>query len=348
MGKYTLARNVSWVGLLALSLVVAGCADNLAPGASTPSSSSAPGAAAQRTGARVAGTANVVYAGSLQLVNDEFLAPLFTKRTGLHYRGQGGGALGMAQLIKAKTLTPNVFESMGAAPVKLLMPKFTRYAIGYASSPLVVAYSPASPFAPQLRAIAAGKKPLRDLFLLMEHKGFHLGRTNPNTDPQGQAFILMVQLAVAAEHLPKGTAARILGGLTNPQQIFAEEAILSRLQAGQLDASSAFLSEAVQRRLPYIPLPNGINLGDPAFARQYRTQSIRLSGGQTVRGAPLEVYATTISGTPDQAAGRSFFSFLLSARGKSVLQKEGYRLVKPVVIGDRAAVPASVRKEIGR
>lgn len=330
-------------GLFALALVVTGCANSLS--AKSPAAAASSHASSARA---PAATANVAYAGSLQLVNDAFVAPLFTRATGIHYKGQGGGAFGVAHLIAARQLRPNVFESIGTAPVKLLVPTFTRFAIGYASSPLVVAYSPVSPFAPEFKAIAEGKKPLRDLFLLMEQKNFHLGRTNPNTDPQGQAFILMLQLANTYEHLPQGTASRILGGLANPSQIFAEEAILSRLQAGQLDASSAFLSEAVQRRLPYIALPSQINLGDPAFARRYRTQSIRLASGQVVRGAPLEIYATTISKTPDPAAGRSFLSFLLSPAGKKVFQKEGYTLTKPLVFGDVKAIPASIRKQIGR
>ncbi len=332
--------------LLAVSFIATGCANSLAAGASG-GGSSASGAADKAVG-KAAGMANIAYAGSLQLVNDEFVAPLFTRATGIHYRGQGGGAFGVAHMIAAGELTPNVFESIGTAPVKLLMPKFTRFAVGFASSPLVVAYSPTSPFAPEFRAIAAGKKPLRDLFLLMERRNFHLGRTNPNTDPQGQAFILMLQLANVYEHLPKGTAARILGGLANPRQIFAEEAILSRLQAGQLDAASAFLSEAVQRRLPYIALPAQINLGDPAFARAYRTQSLRLSNGQTVRGAPLEIYATTVGGTPDSAAGRSYLSFLLSPAGRKIFQKEGYTLTKPQIFGTAAAIPPGIRRQIAR
>ena len=343
--------------LLAVPFIVTGCANSLAAGGGGPAASSASGASGAKSAAagravttpgKTAGTANVAYAGSLQLVNDEFVAPLFTRATGIPYRGQGGGALGVAHMIAAGELTPNVFESIGTAPVKLLMPKFTRFAIGYASSPLVVAYSPTSPFAPELRAIASGRKPLRDLFLLMERRNFHLGRTNPNTDPQGQAFILMLQLANEYEHLPKGTAARILGGLVNPRQIFAEEAILSRLQAGQLDAASAFLSEAVQRHLPYIALPRRINLGDPAFAARYRTQSLRLSDGQIVRGAPLEIYATTVSGTPDSAAGRSYLSFLLSPAGRKIFQKEGYTLTKPQIFGAAAAIPPGVRKQIAR
>ncbi len=292
------------------------------------------------------GTANVAYAGSLQLVNDTELGPNFTHQTGIAYIGRGGGSFGVAHLISSDQITPNVFESVGVAPIQLLEPHYTSYAIGFASSPLVIAYSPTSPFAPTFKAIAQGKLPLKTLFTLMESKNFHLGRTNPNTDPQGQAFIMMMQLAVKYEHLPSGTSQKILGGTNNPNQIFSEESILSRLQAGQLDASSAFLSEVVQRHLPYISLPSAINFGDPADQSIYATTHLRLSDGKTVTGSPLEIYVTPVQHTPDAKAGVSFISYLLSKPGLAVYEKNGYELTPPVIYGNRSAIPMSILKEV--
>ena len=290
-----------------------------------------------------AGTADVAYAGALQVVNDQFLGPAFEHATGNHYRGRGGGAFGVAHLIATGEIHPNVFESMGTGPIKLLEPKFTRWSVALAANPLVIAYSPRSRWAPEFQAIAHGKKPLADLFRIMEQPGFHLGRTNPQTDPQGQAFIFMIHLARGYLHLPPGTATRILGGVNNPRQIFAEESILSHLQSGQLDASSAFLPEAIQRHLPYIRLPGRIDMGDPAYASLYRTQSLRLKSGTLVHGSPMVVYVTQITGTPDQTTGLAYLRFLFSPTGKHLLRQEGYLLVPPTIQGDKTAVPPSLR-----
>jgi molybdate/tungstate transport system substrate-binding protein len=286
-------------------------------------------------------TANVAYAGSLQLVSDQYLAPAFERTTGDHYRGRGGGSYGVAHLIAAREIQPNAFMSIGTGPLRLLQPRRVRFAIGFASAPLVVAFAASSPYAAQLRRIQQGREPLRNLFLLMARPGFQLGRTNPKTDPQGQAFIMMVHLALARYHLPASLAARILGPEQNPRQIFAEESILSRLQAGQLDASSAFLPEAVQRHLDYIALPPAINFGDPGLAHAYARATLSVNGG-VVHGAPLELYVAPLAGEPDAKAGTAWTRFMLSATARRILREEGYSITKPTLFGHLSAARAAL------
>ncbi|MDA8335789.1 MAG: extracellular solute-binding protein [Peptococcaceae bacterium] len=292
-------------------------------------------------------TADVAYAGSLQLVNSKYIHPAFTKATGSNYRGRGGGSLGLANQIKAGEIHPNVFESVGNAPIEGLEPRYTTWSVGFAATPLVLAYSPQSPYASRLKAIADGQKPLVDLFALMEQPGFHLGRTNPETDPQGQAFIIMLKLAAEKYRLPAGTVDKIIGTVNNPKQIFAETALESRLEAGQLDACSAFLSQAVQRKLAYIKLPDDINQGNPELAASYASQSVTLKNGKVVKGSPLVLYVTTIGGTPDQRAGVSFVKYLLSPAGLKTYQDQGYTLLpKKEVKGDVNAIPADIKSEL--
>ena len=131
---------------------------------------------------------------------------------------------------------------------------------------MVVAYNPKSKYASQFKAIADGKKPIRDLFTLLETPGLKLGRTDPNIDPQGRDFIFMLELAQKHYHLPADTVTKILGGPARHRpprpQIFAESSLDSTLQSGQLDAASAFITQAIELHLTYIKLPAAINLGD--------------------------------------------------------------------------------------
>jgi molybdate/tungstate transport system substrate-binding protein len=291
------------------------------------------------------GSANVAYAGSLEYLNEKVIGPAFSSKTGYGYQGQGAGSLALSQEIKAGEITPNVFESIGAAPITALGPSFTRWYLSVASSPIVVAYNKDSRYAKQLSAIARGKKPLADLFALMAQPRFLLGRTNPNTDPQGQAFYEMLELAQSYLHLPKGTAQKVLGPLNNPSQVFAETELEARLQAGQLDASSAFLSQAVQLHLPYVALPAAINFGSPSLATRYAKAALTLSDGMTVHGVPLIVDVTTI-GKTDAAAAQAFISYLLSSAGRHYLKAGGYQLIDPEVHG--TGVPSSVRRALAR
>jgi len=314
-----------------LALLVAAC------GTTTHAATSSTTTAGHRKG-RV----DVAFAGSLELLDNTVIGPDFERSTGYGYRGRGGGSFGLAHEITDGEIQPQIFESIGTAPIKLLVPEHTRWWIQLAASPIVLAYSPRSRFAPQLAAIAKGKRPLSDLFSVLASPGFRLGRTNPETDPQGQAFCEMVELATKRYHLPADTPARVLGGLENHQQIFAETALDSDLLAGEVDAASAFLSEAVQLHLPYVPLPRAIDFGDPSLAAHYATATLTLAGGKVVHGVPLVVDAT-ILGHPTPAA-TAFIDYLLSKAGRRAFQAGGYTLVPPVLGGPGAAhAPAAVR-----
>ncbi len=288
-----------------------------------------------------AGTANVAYAGSLQLLNNKTIGPTFARATGFSYEGRGGGSFGLSNEIVAGEIAPNVFESVGAGPIQPLMPKLTRWYVQFASSPIVVAYNPKTPYASELAAIAKGQKPLAALFSLMEQPGFLLGRTNPQTDPQGQAFYEMVELAQSQFHLPAETVTKVLGSPDNPSQVFAETTLESRLQAGQLYAASAFLSQAIQLHLPYITLPAEMNFGDPALASEYAAASLDLGSGHVVHGVPLVLDITTVGGQDAQAAD-SFVAYTLSPAGRRAMQAAGYTLLQPTVFGSRSAVPKGV------
>lgn len=338
-----LKRAGSAVRATAVMIALAGLAAAACGTSSPPPKSGTTGA----TG-KVTGTADVAFAGSLENLDEKSVGPAFTKATGYGYQGRGAGALALSQEISAGEISPNVFESIGGKPIEALEPKFTSWYVQFAASPIVVAYNPESPYAGQLRAIASGRKPLADLFALMQQANFRLGRTDPNVDPQGQAFIEMLMLARAQYHLPAAALAKILHGApgsANSPTIFDETALEPRLQAGQLDAASAYLSQAVQLHLPYITLPASINMGDPAQQAHYATASFTLANGKPAQGKPLTVTITVI-GSKDRAAADAFVAYVLSPAGLRLHKQGGYVLLKPAAFGDTAAVPAAVRKEL--
>lgn len=291
-----------------------------------------------------AGVADVAYAGSLEYVNERVVGPAFTRATGVRYLGRAGGSFGLAHDIQAGEITPNVFMSVGSAPIAELEPAATRWYVQLLASPLVVAYTRSGPYAAQLGAIAAGRRPLKSLFALLARPGFRLGRTNPDTDPQGQAFVEMVELAAQRYHLGPAAVGEILGPPTDSPEIFAETALDSQLQAGELDAASAFRSQAVQLHLPYVALPPAIDFGDPALAAEYAGAGMRLSSGVVVHGAPLTVDLTLI-GHPSPAA-IAFARFVLSPAGRALYARAGYELLPEMLVGPRRDVPAAVLAQL--
>lgn len=301
------------------------------------------GSAQEVTTSHAHETANVAYAGSLEYLNEHVIGPNFARTTGDGYEGRGGGSFGLAHDIIAGEISPNVFESIGGAPIADLEPRFTRWYVTVASSPIVLAYNPHASFAPRLAAIAAGRAPLTELFNILRSPGFLLGRTNPATDPQGQAFYEMVELATARYHLPASTPSAVLGSLENPSQVFSETSLEARLESGQLDAASAFRSQAIQLHLPYVALPAAIDFGDPADAATYASASLTLPNGTVVHGHPLTLAVTTL-GHHDQAAATAFVDYVIDGAGRKALAAGGYTLLRPTVTG--TGVPDVVRSAV--
>lgn len=284
--------------------------------------------------------ANVAYAGSLQLLNETTIGPAFVKATGYGYSGRGAGSFGLSKEISAGEISPNVFESIGSAPITQLEPSRTTWYVSFAASPIVVVYNPHTSYAPTLRLISQGKLPLSRLFQLFASKGFLLGRTNPNTDPQGQAFYEMIELGVRNLHLSQSLVRSDLGAVDNPAQVFSETSLEARLQAGQLDAASAFESQAIELHLPYISLPAAINFGTPSLAKQYATASLTLASGMVVHGVPLLVDATVLGHSASSAAD-AFVRYQLEAGGRRAFVRAGYEVFRPIFVGTH--IPRSLK-----
>lgn len=321
------------VAVAAAGLVLAACS----------SSSSAPAS----SGSKPKGTASVAYAASLEFLNEKVFGPAFQSAKGFGYSGRAGESGALQAEISGNEISPNVFQAVGGDNIEPLIPKQTKWYVQYAGTQIAVAYNPNSKYAPDFEAIASGSKPICDLFPIMEKQGFLLGRTDPDTDPQGRSFIYMIELAQNYCHLPSDTVTKILGSPLNSSsspQVFAETSLLAHLQAGQLDASSAYLSQARQLHLHYIVLPAAINLGDPAMAGQYHKASITITGNVTKHGSPL-AYVMTIVGKPT-SAGEAFVTYALSPAGRALYAREGYNLLTPTITGDASAVPASIKAEV--
>jgi molybdate/tungstate transport system substrate-binding protein len=343
-GKYRSAGVAALIVVTCIGLAAAGCSSS--PSSASSTSTSSPGSA------KHSGAVNVAYASSIQYLNEKIAGPAFTKDEGYTYSGRGGASGELESEIASGEISPNVFESVGGDNITPLEPKFTTWYIQYASTQIVVAYNPNSKYASDFKAYANGSKPLSGLFTLLQAPGFKLGRTDPNIDPQGRAFIYMLELAQAHYGLPADTVSKILGtsdlGTANSSQVFAESSLDATLQSGQLDASSAYLSQAIQRHLPYITLPAEINLGTPADKELYKKASVTITSKgkkETKHGSPLAIDITTI-GSPT-AAGTAFVAYTLSSKGRAQYTEGGYTLITPKIFGDASAVPASVTSEIG-
>jgi len=291
------------------------------------------------------GKVSVLYAGSLVNLMEKKVGPAFQQATGYPFEGEGKGSVALANEIKGHLRTPDVFISADPAVNKTLMgAENGNYVSWYATftrTSMVIGYNPNSKFAADLQAAASGSKPW---YQVLKEPGLRLGRTDPQLDPKGYRTIFVMQLAETYYKQP-GLTQQLLGDPENASQIFPEEELVARLGSGQLDAGFFYLNEVKDQNLPFITLPDQINLSNPSMNSAYAQASyINPKTSKTVKGAAI-VYTITIPSTSKNHDGAlAFVKFILSAQGQANLSGNGLLQTTPRLFGDTSAVPSQLQQ----
>ena len=83
------------------------------------------------------------------------------------------------------------------------------------------------------------------------------------------------------------------------------------MDSDQIDSTISYKHEAIATGLPYITLPNQINLSDPNYTNYYNKISYKLGTGETIYGNSI-IFSFTIPNTVENIEGAiSFVKFLL-------------------------------------
>lgn len=324
-------RNL--VALAGLALVVAACGGN-SPAAGSSAATTAPtrdaagttatpntvvatpvattaGAGTPATGpARGQGKVDVLYAGSLVNFMEHQVGPGFNQATGYTYEGFAGGSDGLAQQIKGKVRQGDVFLSASPSSDTKLEGQANGNWVGwyvtFATSPLVLAYNLQSSFASQFKT--------KPWWQVITEPGFRLGRTDPRVDPKGALTVQALDQAARANNDPALAALA-----TSTSNVFLEQDLVGRLQAGQLDAGFFYTVESatIKPALPTISL-----------------RPLNLSATYTI---------TVLQGAPNSAGAAAFVSYLLAPGERAALAAAGLQATPLKVSGDASAVPASLR-----
>jgi molybdate/tungstate transport system substrate-binding protein len=260
----------------------------------------------------------VAYAGSMGSLMDGGIAPAIAAALGAELRGRGQGSTGLANLIVAGSIRPDVFIAVTPGPMRtVLKGGRAARAVAIARTEMVLAYSPRSRFAAEFAR--RGGPPW---WQILENPELHFGRTDPNVDPQGLNTLFMFQLAADYYRQPD-LAERVLGPQLNPRQIFQEPEVMARLQAGQLDAAAAYRTQPEAMGLPFIALPREINLGDAVLEERYRRASVTLNG-KPLHPAPLVFYAAELHDAPHPELAARFVAWLQGSEARAIMARYHY------------------------
>ncbi len=288
----------------------------------------------------------VMYAGSLVKIFEDLIGPAFQNESGYTYVGEGKGSVQVSNLIKDGFRTPDVFVSAGTIPIMRLVnttPPLVDWFLEFGSAEMVISYSPNSPYYADLEKARKGEIPWCNV---ISQEGFNFGRTDPELDPKGYYTIITSNLA-EIYYNDSFIKERILGENRNPKQIFPEETLKSALELGQFDAVASYKHEAVARGLPYITLPDEINLSNPTYSEFYKRANYTLESDQKViYGEPVFFSITMPQTVKNMDGAISFVNFILSKNGSELLESQGLNPIITSSKGDDNKIPLSVKYEI--
>jgi molybdate/tungstate transport system substrate-binding protein len=271
---------------------------------------------ASSVSAWAADTVNVLYAGSLVNLMEWSVGPVFDQKSGDRFQGYAGGSNKLANEIKGMLRRGDVFVSANPKVNDQLMGQtngnLVQLYITFAESPLTIGYNPASRFANDLK-----NKPWYEA---LAEPGLKLGRTDPKLDPKGALTVELLKRAVAFYHKPD-LSQKVLGDPENPAQVLPEEALIGRLQSGQLDAGFFYSTETSDAKIRSISLP----------------EEMALKARYTI---------TILRDAPNPSGAEKFVKFLLGVDGRDLLTQHGLAIVKPDLSGDATVVPATIKSLI--
>jgi molybdate/tungstate transport system substrate-binding protein len=279
---------------VAVAVMLGACSTNAAKGSSA-------------TTAKPSGAVDVLSAGSLQDLMQGQIGPALHNATGYTLNDVSMGSTALASSIKGGTLQGDVFISASPKVNASLEGSgngnWVSWYDQFASSPLVLGYNPASKFAQTLKT--------KPWYQVIAEPGFHIGRTDPTTDPKGVLADDALDAAATQYNLPE---LRTLA--TETSDVFPETSLVGELQAGQLDAGFFYGVEAAAAKIQTVPLTG-----------------TSLAGDYTI---------TILNKAPHDAAAVAFVNFLLGEAGQKILASNGVVAGQPKVTGSQY-VPAGVR-----
>ena len=257
----------------------------------------------------------VAYAGSMTSVMEGPIKQAAAAELKVAVEGRAQGASGLAQLIASRSIRPDVFISVTPGPMEtVLKAGMAERAAAIAHTEMVIAYS--------ARSRWSGRFASRPWWQVLEEPGVRFGRTDPVTDPQGRNIIFVMQLAAEFYH-QSGLARRILGADINPRQIFTEPSVQARLQSGELDAASSYKIQPGAFGLPFVSLPEEINLGSARLAAEYQRAGVTLNG-RAFHPEPLVYYAAWLKDAAHPVEAARFAGWLAGKSAQEIFRRSGY------------------------
>lgn len=277
--------------------------------------------------ARGCGSLRIAYAGSLEALVREDLIPTFERLSGYRAIAAAGGSRALARAIRDGALATDVFLSADTEVIETELfgadvAACALWYVTFATNSMVLALGSRAQRFHDGQARPTAQHVARFLRQCRE-AGLCLGRSDPESDPQGYRAVLAMRLLESSASA-SGLTKSVLGEARDPRQVFPAAEIVPMLQRDELDLALVYQSHAIEEDLPFLCLPEEANLGSPEHAGDYEKALYRCADGAEYRGRPITYAAVLVGQPPSLTAAAAFLIFLGCDEARAALQRRGF------------------------
>jgi len=283
----------------------------------------------------------IFHAGSLAIPLKQMAAAFNKQNPQVKVLREAGGSRICARKITDLKKPCDIMASADYSVIDtLLIPKYASWDIHFATNQMAIMYRPDSKFAKEINS--------NNWYKILLKKGVQYGHSDPNADPCGYRTLLVWQLAEKYYKDP-GLYKKLLANCPLQNVRPKETDLIALLEAGQLDYVFIYKSVCEQHHMPFVALPDRINLGSPAFAGFYKQAAVKISGKKPgtfleKQGAPMIYGVTLLNNAPHRESAIKFLAFMLGPQGRAIMEKNGQQAIYPAkVSGDAGKVPDALK-----
>lgn len=210
---------------------------------------------------------------------------------------------------------------------QLMVPGYTDWFINFATNEMVIMYTPHSTYAEEINSV--------NWYNILLRENVEFGHSEPNADPCGYRSQLVWKLA-EKYYRENNLYQRLSDDCPDNNVRPKETDLIALLEAGSLDYIFIYRSVAEQHNMPYVKLPDKINLKTQKHSDFYKQAKYDVSGSKpgekiTKVGQPM-VYGITIpDNAPNRKAAELFVGFVIDKNGQEILEKNGQPPIIPAV-----------------
>ena len=283
----------------------------------------------------------IFHAGSLSVPFKEAADSFQKQHPDVEIKLEAAGSVDCARKITELNRQCDIMASADYRVIdKLLIPGYTDWLVRFAANEMVLVYHDKSRYSDEINQENWPSYLMRDRV--------YYGRSNPDADPCGYRTVLTLRLA-EEYYKHRGLASQLLA---KDQRFIRpkETDLLALLESRALDYAFLYRSVAEQHGMPYITLPDSINLGNPDLEEHYAKSTVDIAGKKpgepfAMKGEPMVYGITMLKDAPNPEMAKAFLHFILAPdQGMEIMRKNGQPSLVPAPAGHYQNIPHQFQK----